>query len=327
MRIVYLGSGEIGLPTLAAFHAAHLEGKHELMAVVTQPDRPVGRGLTLTAGPVKAFALAAGLPVFQPEKIRRSEPIAELAALGADVFVVFAYGQILPASVLALPRVACLNVHASLLPRHRGAAPIHAAVLAGDSESGVTIMYMDAGLDTGDILLERRMRLRRRDTAGSLHDRIGAISAGPLLEALDLLAAGAAPRRAQDSVSATYAPKLERHSGRIDWTRDHRTLDRFIRGMQPWPGAFTTMPGIGGAVLKIHSALPVRRCAGAPGEIVRSTRRGVLVAAGEGGLLVREMQAEGKRRLAAAEFVRGRPLPPGSRLGTSATDLPRASED
>ena len=316
MRIVYLGSGDIGLPTLLALHAAHREGRHELLAVVTQPDRPVGRRLILTPGPVKTFALAAGISVLQPEKVRRPEAVAALRSLAADVFVVFAYGQILPQTVLDLPRVACLNLHASLLPRHRGAAPIHAAVLAGDRESGLTVMYMDAGLDTGDALLERRVRLRRRETAGTLHDRLAALSAGPLFEALDLLADGRAPRQPQEATLATYAPKLERGSGRIDWTQDHRTLDRFVRGMHPWPGAFTTLPSAAGPLtLKVHSALPMRRCQGEPGQVVPGSRRGVLVAAGSGGLLLREVQLEGKRRLAAAEFLRGYPLPPGTRLG------------
>ena len=307
------------MPTLLALHAAHQEGRHELLAVVTQPDRPVGRRLALVPGPVKTFASAAGVPVLQPERVRRPEAVAALQALAADVFVVFAYGQILPAAVLDLPRVACLNLHASLLPRHRGAAPIHAAVLAGDRESGLTVMYMDPGLDTGDALLERRVWLRRRETAGTLHDRLAALAPGPLFEALDLLAAGRAPRRAQDAALATYAPKLERNSGRIDWTRDHRTLDRFVRGMHPWPGAFTTLAGAAGPLtLKVHAALPVRRCQGEPGQVLPGSRRGVLVAAGSGGLLLREVQLEGKRRLAAAEFLRGHPLPPGTRLGGAA---------
>ncbi len=316
MRIVYLGSGDIGLPTLHALHAAQAEGRHELLAVVTQPDRPVGRKFLLTPGPIKALALAAGVPVFQPEKLRRPEAIEALRTLAADVFVVFAYGQILPKAVLDLPRVACLNLHASLLPRHRGAAPIHAAVLAGDRESGLTVMHMDVGLDTGDALLERRTVLRRRETAGTLHDRLAVLSPGPLFEALDLLARGEARRQPQDAALATYAPKLERDSGRIHWSHDHTTLDRFVRGMHPWPGAFTILPGTGTPrTLKVHSALPVRRCTGEPGQIVRVSPRGLLVAAGSGGLLLREVQLEGKRRMPAAEFLRGHPLTVGGRLG------------
>ncbi len=316
MKIAYLGSGDIGLPTLRTLLDARAGGRHELTAVVTQPDRPVGRHQTLTAGPIKDLALAAGVPVLQPERVRRPEAVEAVRAFGADVFVVFAYGQILPPAVLAAPRLACLNLHASLLPEYRGAAPIHAAVLAGEWESGLTVMYMDAGLDTGDVLLERRVRLGRRETAGSLHDRLAVLAPAALFEALDLLETGRAPRQAQDAARATYAPKLERASGRIDWTRDHVALDRFVRGMNPWPGAFTTLPGERPLTLKVHSALPVRRCAGTPGNVVRVGGRGVLVAAGGGGgLLLREVQLEGKRRLSAAEFVRGYALTAGMRLG------------
>ena len=317
MKIVYLGSGDIGLPTLRALLQARAEGRHELVAVVTQPDRPVGRHLTLAPGQIKTLALEAGVPVLQPERIRRPEAVEAVRALDADVFVVFAYGQILPPAVLAAPRLACLNLHASLLPKYRGAAPIHAAVLAGECESGLTVMYMDAGLDTGDILRERRVRLRRRETAGSLHDRLAGLAPTALLDALDALAAGRAPRQPQDSSRATHAPKLERESGRVDWARDHTTLDRFVRGMHPWPGAWTLLPAVPRALtLKIHSALPVRRLAGAPGEVVGQSARGILVAAGGGGgLLLREVQLEGKRRLTAAEFARGHALPSGLRLG------------
>ena len=252
MKLVYLGSGDIGLPTLRAL----LASRHELLAVVTQPDRPVGRHQILTAGPIKALALAADIPVLQPERIRRPEAVEAMRALGADVFVVFAYGQILPKSVLDAPRVACLNLHASLLPRHRGAAPIQAAILAGDAESGLTVMYMDEGLDTGDALLERRFPLAPDETGGSLHDRLAELAPGALAEALDALAAGTAPRRPQDPALATHAPKLGRQSGRIDWTRDAVSLARLVRAMNPWPGAFTTLPVDGRALgLKIHDAV------------------------------------------------------------------------
>ena len=237
LKLVYLGSGDIGLPTLRAL----LASRHELLAVVTQPDRPVGRHQTLTAGPIKALALAAGVPVFQPERIRRPEVVETLRALGADVFVVFAYGQILPKAVLDAPREACLNLHASLLPRHRGAAPIQAAILAGDAESGLTVMYMDEGLDTGDALLERRFALSPDETGGSLHDRLAEMAPEALSEALDLLASGNASRRPQDPALATHAPKLDRQSGRIDWSLDAAFLARLVRAMNPWPGAFTTV--------------------------------------------------------------------------------------
>ncbi len=317
LKIVYLGSGDIGLPTLRALLEAREQGRYELAAVVTQPDRPVGRHQALTPSPIKNLALAAGVPVLQPERIRRPEAVEAMRALAADVFVVFAYGQILPLAVLDAPRLACLNLHASLLPRYRGAAPIHAAVLAGERASGLTVMYMDVGLDTGDILREHPVRLSRRETAGSLHDRLADLAPAALRGALDELATGNAPRLPQDASRATHAPKLERESGRIDWTRDHRTLDCFVRGMSPWPGAWTLLPATPRALgLKIHSALPVRRTVGAPGEIVAQTARGILVAAGGGGgLLLREVQLEGRRRLPAAEFARGHALPPGLRLG------------
>jgi methionyl-tRNA formyltransferase len=321
MKIAYLGSGDIGLPTLRALLQ---DARHEAVAVITQPDRPVGRHQqTLQASPIKALALAAGKPVLQPERIRRPEAVEAVRALEADVFVVFAYGQILPPAVLSAPRLACLNLHASLLPRWRGAAPIQAAIAAGDRESGLTVMFMDAGLDTGDILLEKRFPLRRRETGGSLHDRLAELAPSALLEALELLAAERAPRQPQDHSLATLAPKLDRESGRLLWTLDHRTLDRRIRAMHPWPGAFTTLPNADAAgaspmrplTLKIHSALPVRRCAGQPGEVVHAGGRGILAAAGSGGLLLREVQLEGKRRMSAAEFLRGHPLPPGARFG------------
>lgn len=313
MKIVYLGSGDIGLPTLRAL----LQGPHEVAAVVTQPDRAVGRHLALTPGPIKTLALEAGVPVLQPERLRRSEAVDALRALEADVFVVFAYGQILPPAVLDAPRLACLNLHASLLPKYRGAAPIHAAVLAGERESGLTVMYMDVGLDTGDILREYRVRLRHRETAGSLHDRLADLAPAALSDALDALDAQKAPRQPQNASLATHAPKLERGSGRIDWTRDHAALDRFIRGMHPWPGAWTLLPTTPRPLtLKIHSALPVRRLSGVAGEVVGQSARGIFVAAGGGGgLLLREVQLEGKRRLAAAEFARGYALPAGLRLG------------
>ena len=318
MKLVYLGSGDIGLPTLRALLAARVEGRHELLAVVTQPDRPVGRHQTLMPGPIKALALEAGIPVWQPERVRRPEAVESLRALDADVFVVFAYGQILPPAVLAAPRVACLNLHASLLPRHRGAAPVQAAILAGDAEHGLTVMYMDAGLDTGDLLLETCFPADGTETGGSLHDRFAALAPAALFRALDALAAGSTPRRAQDTSLATYAPKLDRQSGRIDWTRDAAFLARLIQAMNPWPGAFTTLPTEGGASnLKIHEATasPETGGGGAPGTVLGANADGVLVATGAGGLRLREMQLEGRKRLFADAFLRGHPLPVGTLLG------------
>ena len=328
MKIVYLGSGDIGLRTLGALLGDGVASDHEVLAVVTQPDRPSGRHLTLAPGPIKTLAMDAGVPVLQPERIRKPEALEALRALGAEVFVVFAYGQILPPAVLGVPGVACLNLHASLLPRHRGAAPIQAAILAGDAESGLTVMYMDEGLDTGDILLEKHLPLSPRETGGSLHDSLAELAPGALFEALDALAAGTAPRRPQDASLATHAPKLDRQSGRIEWTKSPVSLDRLVRAMNPWPGAFTTFPVSGKPPLrlKIHEACPVDRERHAtaarmlhgslPGTVVPAENPDVFVAAGEDdALCVTVVQLEGGRRLSAADFFRGHPLPPGARLG------------
>jgi methionyl-tRNA formyltransferase len=265
----------------------------------------------------KAVAMSFNLPVLQPEKVRRPEEVERLAAFSPDLIVVMAYGQILPKGLLEMPALGCLNLHASLLPRHRGAAPIQASILEGDESSGITLMYMEQGLDSGDILVARSIPIRRRETAGSLHDRLAAIGPEVLVSALDLVLERRAPRTPQDQSQATYAPKLNRESGMIDWSRDCWYLDRLVRAMNPWPGAFTWVKNPGGTVkkLKIHNALPVHRMSGAIGVVERVGCRGVSVGCGAGGLLLREVQIEGKRRLAAAEFVRGFPLEPGTSLG------------
>jgi methionyl-tRNA formyltransferase len=284
--------------------------------VLTQPDKPVGRHQVLQASVVKQIALREGLQVLQPPRLRDPSAVAALSAWKPEVLVVMAYGQILPISVLQLPTVACLNLHASLLPRHRGAAPIQAALEAGDPESGVTVMYMAEGLDTGDILLERRIRLRRRETGGGLHDRLGLLAPEALQAALESLALGSAPRMPQDNAQATYAPKLTREHGLLSWASPE-AVDRRVRAMNPWPGAYTVLPGEGARKLKVFSAIQSRTPAGgAPGGTVLATeRRGILVAAGERSVWLTEVQMEGKKRLRAAEFLRGNPLSAGIVLG------------
>ncbi len=314
LRVVFMGTGDIGLPTLRFLLS---EGLLQTVGVVTQPDRPVGRAQTVTPPAPKRLAAEAGVPVLQPERLRRPEAVEALRALAPDLVVVMAYGQILPKSVLDLPTVACLNLHASLLPRHRGAAPIQAAILAGDRESGITVMHMAEGLDTGDVVLRRVLPIRRRETGGSLHDRLADLAPAALAEALPPLLAGNAPRERQDDASATYAAKLDRDSGRIDWAAPGGHLDLLVRAMDPWPGSWTTLhePGGEGRRLKIHRALPVHRAHGKPGVIIRISDRGVLVGAGTGGLLLREAQLEGKRRLPAEVWARGARLVPGAQLG------------
>lgn len=303
MRVVFLGSGDIGIPTLEWLFAAP---EVELAGVVTQPDRPAGRGLQLTACAIKEKSLAHGLPPLQPARIRAAEAVEEIAALGPDLLVVMAYGQILPQELLDVPRLGALNLHASLLPRHRGAAPVHAAVLAGDTESGITVMWMDAGLDTGDILLQRSCPLADDETAGSLHDWLAETAPAALAEGLALIRNGKAPRIKQDENRATYSPKLDRGAGRIDWSTAAPEIERRVRGLYPWPGctAEFELPGGKRLPVKVHRAVAEEGEAGA-GVLAGDLR----VGCGGGGLLrIMELQPAGGRKMAAAEFLRGYPV-------------------
>jgi methionyl-tRNA formyltransferase len=296
MRIVFIGTGEIGAPTLQAL----LKSEREVVGVVTQPSKPVGRAQLVEPPAIKKAVAPTKILVLQPARIKDREAVEKIRALEPDAIVVMAYGQILPRDILETPRIACLNLHASLLPRWRGAAPIQAAIAAGDRETGITVMYMDEGLDTGDILLQRTIDILPADTGGSLHDRLAKGAPEPLLESLELLAKGRAPRTPQDNAFATYAPKLKREDGKIDWSDPADAIERKIRAFDPWPGAFMKFDGRN---LKIFSAAIVA-LRGAPGEILR-TEKELVVAAGEGALSLGEVQLEGKRRMTAAEFLRG----------------------
>jgi methionyl-tRNA formyltransferase len=309
MRIVFIGTGEIGVPTLEAL----LKSEYDVIGVVTQPDKPAGREQRIEPPPIKE-AVTSGAPnarlartaralplsILQPARIKEREAIEEIHALKPDVIVVMAYGQILPRDVLEIPKIACLNLHASLLPRWRGAAPIQAAIAGGDPKTGITVMHMDEGLDTGDILLQRRIDIRSNDTGGSLHERLAQIAPEALLHSLRLFVEGSAPRIPQDNSLATYAPKLKREDGRIDWSEPAHTIERKIRAFNPWPGAFME---IDGQNLKIFSASVVD-LSGEPGEILRS-EDGLVIAARKGALSLSEVQLEGKRRMTASEFLRG----------------------
>jgi methionyl-tRNA formyltransferase len=296
MRIVFIGTGDIGVPTLQAL----LKSEYEVVGVVTQPDKPVGRAQLVEPPPIKRAVAATEMPVLQSPRIKERQAIEEIRALRPDVIVVMAYGQILPRDVLEIPKIACLNLHASLLPRWRGAAPIQAAIAAGDRETGITVTYMDEGLDTGDILLQRAIDILLGDTGGSLHDRLAEVAPEALLESLELLAKGRAPRTPQDNAFATYAPKLKREDGKIDWSDRADAIERKIRAFNPWPGAFMKFDERN---LKIFSAVIVA-LRGTPGEILRSEKE-LVVAAGEGALSLGEVQLEGKRRMTAAEFLLG----------------------
>jgi methionyl-tRNA formyltransferase len=299
MRIVFIGTGEIGVPALQAL----LKSQHEVVGVVTQPDKPVGRAQVVEPPPIKKAVAVTKVPVSQPARIKNRQAIEEIRALKPDVIVVMAYGQILPRDVLEIPEIACLNLHASLLPRWRGAAPIQAAIVAGDRETGITVMYMDEGLDTGDILLQHTVEILAAETGGSLHRRLAQIAPEALLESLELLANGRAPRTPQDNAFATYAPKLKREDGKIDWSDAADAIERKIRAFNPWPGAFMTIKMNGTRNLKIFSA-DVVHVQGRPGEILRSQNE-LVVAAGKSALSLRELQVEGKRRMSVADFLRG----------------------
>jgi methionyl-tRNA formyltransferase len=293
-----------------------LKSEHDVVGVVTQPDKPAGRtqqieppsikkALTRSGGLQSAAGrLTAGkssvLEILQPERIKDPQAIEQIRVLAPDAIVVTAYGQILPRGVLEIPKIACLNLHASLLPRWRGAAPVQASIAAGDHETGITVMYMDEGLDTGDILLQRATDILPNDTGGSLHDRLAQIAPEALLESLQLLTAKGAPRIPQDNAQATYAPKLKRDDGRIDWSEPAEVIERKIRAFNPWPGAFMKL---GDLNLKVFSASLVN-LRGQPGEILDRDRQ-LIIAAGKHALALNEVQLEGKRRMSAGEFLRG----------------------
>jgi methionyl-tRNA formyltransferase len=312
MRIVFIGAGDIGVPTLQAL----LKSEHEVVGVVTQPDKPIGRAQLVEPPPIKK-ALMSGAPdaspartgralpmkILQPARIKDRQAIEGIRALRPDVIVVMAYGQILPRGVLEIPKIACLNLHASLLPRWRGAAPIQAAIAAGDRTTGTTVMYMDEGVDTGDILLQRTIDILPHDTGGSLHDRLAEIAPEALLNSLELLAKESAPRTRQDNAFASYAPKLKREDGKISWSEPADAVERKIRAFDPWPGAFMAIKTNGTQKLKIFSATIVD-LQGKPGEILKS-QNAFVIAAGKGALSLSEVQLEGKRRMSVAEFLRG----------------------
>ncbi len=317
MRVVFIGTGEIGVPTLRFLLQSDEE---ELVGVVTQPDRPVGRAQLIQAPPITSALEGSSIPILQPERIKQAEGVAAIRALVPDLVVVMAYGQILPRGLLEIPAIACLNLHASLLPRHRGAAPIQAAITSGDSETGITVMYMDEGLDTGDLLLQSIIPIATDETGGSLQDRLAEIAPAALKDALKMLHQGTAPRIPQNSAEATYAPKLERQHGCIDWSESAEQIERRIRAFDPWPGTYTLVADERGhqRKLKIFSAALAPGETQPSGQIVAADRNGILVAASAGLLRLGDVQLEGKKRTSAAEFVRGHPWIVGARFSSPA---------
>lgn len=326
MRIVMMATGDIAIPS---FHA--LERTGNLVALITQPDRPVGRHLTLTPPRIKTCALEAGIPVFQPEKMRDAAAVAQLRAYKPDIVVVMAYGQILSQEVIDCASLACINAHASLLPRHRGAACIQAAIEAGDDETGITIMHVVKKLDAGDIICRAAIPLKGRETAESLHDDLAALAPTVLMEAVNALADGTAEREEQDESLMTYAPKLLRHHGEIDWNKPATQVARTIRAYHSWPGTFTIYPSVKSGTDKVLKIFPpvdlyagIRKPVSArPGMVLESGPEGMLVSCGGsrgGAVLITTMQPPGARKMNAESFFAGHKIMPGTILGLPSTE-------
>lgn len=312
MRIIFMGTAELACPSLEALCR---EASFQVVAVVTQPDRPKGRDLKLHFSPVKELALRTGLPILQPDRARNEEFIDALKARQPELIVVVAYGQILPPAILELPRFGCLNVHASLLPKYRGAAPIQWAILEDETETGVTIMKMDAGLDTGDILSQARADIRVDDDAETLHDRLAKLGAEFLVITVPDYVAGKIAPRPQPLEGASYARKITKEDGHLDWSLSARSLWNRVRGFTPWPGAFTFEPAAPKPrLLKVWKTEVAAERIGRPGEILQADRNGIVVGCGKEALRILSLQREGGRRLSAQEFLAGNALPPGIQL-------------
>lgn len=310
MRVVFMGTPDFSVGTLEAI----VRAGHEVAGVFTQPDKPKGRGKAMQATPVKEAAEKYGLTVYQPRRIREPEAVEQVRALNPEVIVVVAFGQIIPQEILDMPKYGCINVHASLLPKYRGAAPIQWAVLDGEEKSGVTIMRMDAGLDTGDMIAKAEVVLDKEETAGSLFDKLSASGAKLLVETLPVLENQTAVYEKQPENSPTdYARMITKQDGRIDWCSSAVKLERLVRGMSPWPSAFTSLNG---KTIKVWKAAVSELLAnGVPGEIVAADATGIHVQTQEGVLCIRELQLEGKKRMEADAFLRGNPLKAGTKLG------------
>lgn len=309
-----------GTPEFAARHLdALIDSQHQLVAVYTQPDRPAGRGKKLTASPVKQLAEKAQLPVYQPASLKGAEAQAELRALTPDIMVVVAYGLLLPQAVLDIPRLGCINVHASLLPRWRGAAPIQRAIEAGDATTGVTIMQMAAGLDTGDMLHKVSCAIEADDTAASLHDRLAEIGPPALLHTLNRIAVGDITAEVQDDTLSNYARKIDKSEAEINWQLDANTLNRQVHAFNPFPTAYTL---VNNERLRVHFAQPAQKTSARaePGTVLSVSPAGIEVQCGDGVLQITRLQMPGKRAMSAAEFINGFAgyLQPGQRLGGSA---------
>ena len=309
MKLVYMGTPDFAVPPLTAL----VEAGHGVAAVVTQPDKPKGRGKAVLMTPVKEKALSYGIPVYQPARIKKDEEFLKtLREINPDAIVVAAFGQILPKEILELPKYGCVNIHASLLPKYRGAAPIQWAVIDGEKESGITTMMMDVGLDTGDMLDRTVIPLAEDETGGSLFEKLSRAGGPLILKTLEALENGTAVRTKQPEEGATYAGMLDKSLGNIDWTQSAAKIERLIRGLNPWPSAYT---GYKGKTMKLWAADVLEGTfEGVPGEIIKVEKERFLVRTGDGALAVKELQLEGKKRMDAASFLRGFSLEEGEIL-------------
>lgn len=307
MKVIFAGTPDFAAQALRSLIVA----RHEVCLVLTQPDRPAGRGMNLAMSPVKQLAQAHGLTVLQPASLRQPEIVQQLASGGADAMIVAAYGLILPRDVLDIPPCGCLNIHASLLPRWRGAAPIQRAILAGDGETGITIMRMDEGLDTGSMLMKYRLPISQDDNAQTLHDKLAALGGEAIVSALLLMQRGALNGEVQDDGCATYAAKLTKAEAKLDWSRPADELARAVRAYNPFPVA---QAGFHGDVWRVWSAVATNSTGGRPGEILRAGKDGILVACGDGALLLLEVQKAGGKRLSVGQILSGSAVHAGDRF-------------
>jgi methionyl-tRNA formyltransferase len=313
LRLVFMGTPDFACPTLEKL----LQMGEEVVAVVTQPDRPKGRGQQLLPPPVKVLAEQHGIKVLQPLKLREPAQVEAIRLLKPDLIVVIAFGQILPQAILDIPRYGCINIHASLLPAYRGAAPINWCIINGEQETGVTTMQMDAGLDTGAMLLKKRVAIDPDEDSSSLHDRLATLGAEAMAETLDLLVKGGLTPEPQDNSRTCYAPMLKKEDGAIDWRREPLTVKNLVRGVTPWPGAYSSIDGKTLKIFKVRAG----DGKGSPGTVLRADRTGLEVACGSGSLFIEELQLEGKKRLAVREFLAGCSITPGTILKSKETDL------
>lgn len=304
LRILFMGTPQFACPTLQLL----VDRGENVIAVVTQPDRPKGRGQQMQLPPVKELALGHGIPVMQPAKVRAPEAVEAIRELNPELIIVVAFGQILPKALLDIPRCGCINIHASLLPRYRGAAPLNWCIINGERETGITTMLMDVGLDTGDMLLKRATAITPEDDAASLHDRLSTLGAETMAETLDLLLAGGLRPEKQDDSLSCYAPMLKKELGEINWNSPTEKIINLVRGVTPWPGACTK---IDGKVVKIHK-VHAGSGSGIPGELLQAGKGGIEAATADGSIIIEELQVEGKKRLKAVEFIAGCRLEPGS---------------